>query len=287
MPLQSVTNEDIADLLEQIADHLEHQADNPYRIEAFRNGAKSVRASRTPLTEIVKNEGGEALKKVEGIGQGLATTVFEFIQTGRSSHLQQLQAKQIPEELFQRIPGIGEKLARRIALQLQITSLEALEQAARDGRLQQIYSLGPKRTAAVSHSLAEMLPQSTQRQQEIDEVETRPDVALLLEVDTEYRRRAIAGELPKLAPRRFNPKNEAWLPVMRTERAGWSMTVLFSNTAHAHELGKTHDWVVIYYQKGGGEAQCTVVTEFRGPAKGKRVIRGRERECLDFYGLGP
>jgi hypothetical protein len=106
-------------------------------------------------------------------------------------------------------------------------------------------------------------------------------------VDTEYRRRAIAGELPKLAPRRFNPKNEAWLPVMRTERAGWSMTVLFSNTAHAHELGKTHDWVVIYYQKGGGEAQCTVVTEFRGPAKGKRVIRGRERECLDFYGLGP
>jgi putative hydrolase len=152
MPLQSVTNEDIADLLEQIADHLEHQADNPYRIEAFRNGAKSVRASRTPLTEIVKNEGGEALKKVEGIGQGLATTVFEFIQTGRSSHLQQLQAKQIPEELFQRIPGIGEKLARRIALQLQITSLEALEQAARDGRLQQIYSLGPKRTAAVSHS---------------------------------------------------------------------------------------------------------------------------------------
>jgi DNA polymerase/3'-5' exonuclease PolX len=104
MPLQSVTNEDIADLLEQIADHLEHQADNPYRIEAFRNGAKSVRASRTPLTEIVKNEGGEALKKVEGIGQGLATTVFEFIQTGRSSYLQQLQAKQIPEELFQRIP---------------------------------------------------------------------------------------------------------------------------------------------------------------------------------------
>ncbi len=56
------------------------------------------------------------------------------------------------------------------------------------------------------------------------------------------------------------------------------MTVLFSNTARAHELGKTHDWVVIYYQKDGPEAQCTVVTEFRGPLKGKRVIRGREHE---------
>lgn len=288
MPLQSVTNDDIANLLEQIADQLEHQADNPYRIEAFRNGAKSVRANQTPLTEIVEKEGGEALKKIEDIGQGLATTIFEFIQIGRSSYLQQLQAKQAPpEELFQRIPGIGEKLARRIALQLQITSLEALEQAARDDRLQQIYGVGPKRAAAVGHSLAEMLPQSTQHQPKSDEVGTQPDVALLLEVDTEYRRRVKAGELPKLAPRRFNPKNEAWLPIMRTERAGWSITTLFSNTAQAHELGKTHDWVVIYYQKGGPEAQCTVVTEFRGPAKGKCVIRGRERECLDFYGLEP
>ena len=139
MPLQSVTNTDIADLLEQIADQLERQADNPYRIEAFRNGARSVRAIRTSLAEMVKKEGGEALKKIEDIGQGLATTIFEFIQTGRSSYLQQLQARKSPEELFQGIPGIGEKLAHRIALQLQITSLEALEQAAHDGRLQQIY----------------------------------------------------------------------------------------------------------------------------------------------------
>jgi hypothetical protein len=65
------------------------------------------------------------------------------------------------------------------------------------------------------------------------------------------------------------------------------MTVLFSNTARAHELGKTHDWVVIYYQKDGPEAQCTVVTETRGPLKGKRVIRGRERECRQFYEMGP
>jgi DNA polymerase (family 10) len=238
MPLQSVTNKDIADLLEQIADRLEHQADNPYRIEAFRNGARSVRAIQTPLAEMVKKEGGEVLKKIEDIGQGLATTIFEFIQTGRSSYLQQLQAKLPPEELFQHIPGIGETLAHRIALQLQITSLEALEQAAHDGRLQQIYGVGPKRVAAVRHSLAEMLQHSSQPQQQLNRVEARPDVSLLLEVDAEYRRKAEAGQLPKLAPRRFNPKNEAWLPIMRTERAGWSMTVLFSNTARAHDWAK-------------------------------------------------
>lgn len=288
MPIQSPTNEEIADLLEQIADQLEQQDDNPYRIQAFRNGARSVRAIQTPLTDIVKQQGGEALKQIEAIGQGLATTIFEFIQTGRVSYLQQLQARQSPEELFQRIPGIGQKLARQIARQLELASLEALEQAAHDGRLQQVEGFGPRRVAAVQHTLAEMLRHSARRRQQsgmTDNGEVQPDVALLLEVDAEYRRRAEAGELPKLAPRRFNPNHEAWLPIMRSERAGWAMTVLFSNTARAHELGKTHDWVVIYYQKDGPEAQCTVVTEIRGPLKGKRVIRGRESECAQFYGV--
>jgi Holliday junction resolvasome RuvABC DNA-binding subunit len=287
MPIKSPTNDDIAHLLEQIADQLEQQDDNPYRIQAFRNGARSVRASQTPLTEIVQKEGGEALTQIEGIGQGLATTIFEFIQTGRSSYLQQLRARQSPEELFRRVPGLGEKLARRVVHQLEISSLEALEQAAHDGRLEQVKGFGPRRVAAIRHSLAGMLGRSAQQRKQPNGVastdKTRPDVALLLEVDAEYRRRAKAGELPKLAPRRFNPTHEAWLPVMRAEHAGWTMTVLFSNTARAHELGKTHDWVVIYYQQDGPEEQCTVVTETWGALEGKRVIRGRENECLQFY----
>lgn len=179
------------------------------------------------------------------------------------------------------MPGIGKKLAQRIVAQLEISSLEALEQAAHDGRLEQVAGFGPRRTAAVRHSLASILSRSGRPRRPSQEA--RPGVALLLEVDAEYRRRAAADELPKLAPRRFNPKHEAWLPVMRTKREGWSMTVLFSNTARAHELGKTHDWVVIYYQKDGPEDQCTVVTEIRGRLKGKRVVRGREGECFRFY----
>jgi DNA polymerase (family 10) len=58
---------------------------------------------------------------------------------------------------------------------------------------------------------------------------------------------------------------------------------MFSNTATAHDLGKTNDWVVVYYEKGKGENQCTVVTESRGALKGKRVIRGREKECVEYY----
>jgi Holliday junction resolvasome RuvABC DNA-binding subunit len=278
MPNQSPPNEEIANLLNQIADLLDQQDDNPYRVQAFRHGAESVQMTTTPLTEIVKQGGGEALKQIEGIGEGLATTIFEYISTGRSGYLQQLQARQSPEKLFRRVPGIGQKLARRIAKQLEITSLEDLEQAAHNGRLAQVPGFGPRRVAAVQQSLAALLGHSTRSQGQ-----PKPSLALLLEVDNEYRRRAEAGDLPKLTPRRFNPNQEAWLPIMRTERDGWTMSVLFSNTAQAHKLDKTHDWVVIYYQKDGPEAQCTVVTETSGPLKDKRVIRGRERECRQFY----
>jgi hypothetical protein len=68
---------------------------------------------------------------------------------------------------------------------------------------------------------------------------------------------------------------------MHTTRNGWHFTVLFSNTARAHELGKTRDWVVVYFHSTGGTpAQRTVVTESHGPLAGARVVRGREDECL-------
>ena len=110
-----------------------------------------------------------------------------------------------------------------------------------------------------------------------------PSVHLILSIDTEYRKKAAADQLKKIAPKKFNPEVKAWLSIMTTEREGWRFTVLFSNTQRAHELGKTNDWVVVYYDDGSGERKCTVVTEFKGELDGKRVIRGRERECSEYY----
>ena len=104
-----------------------------------------------------------------------------------------------------------------------------------------------------------------------------------MDVDAEYRRRAGAEELKKIAPKRFNPEGEAWLPIMHAERDGWNFTALCSNAARAHDLGKTHDWVVLYYDRGGEENQATVVTETHGSLEGKRVVRGREAECREYY----
>jgi putative hydrolase len=104
-------------------------------------------------------------------------------------------------------------------------------------------------------------------------------VSELLDVDREYREKAAAGQLQRLAPRRFNPSAEAWLPILHTRRGSRRYTALFSNTARAHRAGKTRDWVVLYGDDGGGEHRSTVITAGYGPLTGRRVVAGREEEC--------
>jgi hypothetical protein len=110
-----------------------------------------------------------------------------------------------------------------------------------------------------------------------------PAVAELLEIDREYRRKAAAGALTVVAPRRCNPERRAWLPILHTERGDRHYSVLFSNTERAHELGRTHDWVVIFVDDGVCERQATIVTEWRGVLAGRRVVRGHEAECRAYY----
>lgn len=114
-----------------------------------------------------------------------------------------------------------------------------------------------------------------------------PSVSELLDVDREYREKAAAGELQRIAPRRFNPSGEAWLPVLHTRRGTRRYTALFSNTARAHRTGNTRDWVVLYGDNGTGEHRHTVITAGYGPLRGRRVVAGREDECRVLYGLEP
>jgi hypothetical protein len=158
--------------------------------------------------------------------------------------------------------------------------LEELEAAAHDGRLATVAGLGEKRVAGIRDSLAGRLARlRPPGEPPADE----PPVGELLDVDREYRTAAAAGRLPRIAPRRFNPERRAWLPVLHTERGSRHYTALFSNTARAHELGRTRDWVVLYVDGGRGERQYTVVTARRGALEGRRVVRGREPECLEYY----
>jgi hypothetical protein len=139
--------------------------------------------------------------------------------------------------------------------------------------------MGPRRAAAVRGSLDHML----RRFRRVEPRAGVPPVRLLLDIDRDYRAGAAAGTLRTIAPRRFNPGNERWLPVLHAQREGWHFTALYSNTALAHKLGRVRDWVVIYFYDGDHvERQCTVVTEPRGPMAGLRTARcagGRTSAC--------
>jgi hypothetical protein len=281
------TNEEIADILEQIADLLEIQDANPFRIQAYRNGAETVRTAEESIAALACERGEESLQALPNIGKGIARLINSFVQNGHSGVLERLQGESVPGRIFTQVPGIGEKLAQRIAGELNISTLEELEQAAHDGRLHKVEGFGAKRVRSIRLSLAGMLSTAARRSRrragEKKGPREQPDVEIVLDVDRDYRRKAEAGQLQKIAPRRFNPKGEAWLPILHTERDEWDFTALYSNTAQAHKLNKTSDWVVLYYERNGTEDQATVVTETQGPLEGKRVIRGREADCRRYY----
>src|SRR5512135_2939628 len=80
-----------------------------------------------------------------------------------------------------------------------------------------------------------------------------PTISLILALDAEYREKAAANKLKKIAPKKLNPEGKAWLPIMSVNRERWHFTLVFSNTERAHDLGKTNDWVVVYFNDGRGE----------------------------------
>lgn len=287
-------NRGVADVLERVAELLAAQDASPFRVQAYRHAAHELRQLSEPLRVVLAAKGLAGLDELPGIGPSIGAAIAEYLETGRLGLLQRLEGQCAPEDLFATLPGIGDELARRLHRELGVETLEELEVAAHDGRLAAVPGFGTRRVSALRDLLATRLSRAAQRRaRHIHEVRAgdaeaarmtyAPSVGTLLSVDADYRRQAAQGSLRTIAPRRFNPAHEVWLPIWHTERDGWHITALFSNTALAHQLGMTRDWVVLYCERDGHEGQYTVVSERRGPLAGQRVVRGREGECHAPY----
>jgi hypothetical protein len=280
---QQVSNRDAARRLDEVAQLLETQGANPFRVRAYRLAAEQLRQLPVPVGEICRTEGVAGLEHIPHVGPILARAIRTLVETGRLPMLDRLRGESEPVALLASVPGVGEVLAERLHHELAIGTLEDLELAVHDGRLASLAGIGPKRLAGITAALAQRLGRvRPDRRPEPDS----PPVREILVVDQEYRDKAESGLLPLIAPRRFNPGRRAWLPVLHARVGDRNYTALFSNTFTAHRLGRTHDWVVMYYDGGREEHQCTVVTARQGPLAGRRVVRGREAECLEHYRSG-
>jgi hypothetical protein len=275
-------NRQIASRLEEAAWLLRDQGADPFRVNAYLRAAATARRWPVPLQQVFRERGLDGLDELPGVGPSIARAIRELITRGRLPMLDRLRGAADPLTVLSSVPGIGRRFAERLHEELGLSTLEDLEAAAHDGRLATIAGFGTKRLAGIRDSLAHRLG----RVRMPSAARTNgPPVTELLDVDREYREKAAAGALRLIAPRRFNPTGEAWLPVLHTRRGARRYTALYSNTARAHRAGRTRDWVVLYGDDArGGEHQYTVITAARGALRGRRVVAGRESECAGVEG---
>jgi len=148
-----VHNEDVAAIFDEMADLLEIEGDNPYRVRAYRNAARSVRHLGKELADMV--ERNEDLTRLPGIGKELAAKIREIVTTGHARALDRLH-RRVPASLesLLKIPGLGPKRVRALYHDLHIKSLKQLEEAVRRGRLRQLPGFGPKTEQRILENIA-------------------------------------------------------------------------------------------------------------------------------------
>ncbi len=282
------SNDELAESLREVANLLQVQGANRFRVEAYFRVANMLTALDKPAWQIYESEGIDGLEELPGVGRTISKALQQMIRGGRWPLLERLNGNDSIETAFASVPNIGPVFAKRIHEELGLETLAELQAAAWDGRLEQLPGMGEKRLRAVRESLAgrgryqRPVPINSDNR----DVTNQIPVGELLDLDDQYRFEARHNTLPRVAPKQNNPAHEAWLPIMHTERGDRHYTLMFSNTSHAHQLGTNQDWVVIYledHDHTGQHGRWTVITSRFGKLRGKRIVRGREHECEAYY----
>ncbi|MCL4204847.1 MAG: DNA polymerase/3'-5' exonuclease PolX [Pirellulaceae bacterium] len=144
-----MTNSQIADAFEMMADLLEFQGENPFRVRAYRNGARAIRNLPESVSSIVNDDPGRLLE-IDGIGKAVAEKCEVLVRTGELPQLKKLQ-DEIPESVLtlMRIPGMGPKKAAAVYRELGIATLDDLKQACELGRIRELKGFGAKTEEAI------------------------------------------------------------------------------------------------------------------------------------------
>jgi DNA polymerase (family 10) len=147
-----VHNIDIANVFDEIADYLEIEGQNPFRIRAYQNAARTIRGLGAELKDMVDHH--EDLTELPGIGKELAAKIHEILQTGTAKALIKLQQR-IPKSVTEilKLPNLGPKRVRVLYHDLNIETLEQLSQAAKQGRIRALAGFGAKTEKAILEAI--------------------------------------------------------------------------------------------------------------------------------------
>jgi len=155
-----IHNTDIAAVFDEIADLLEIEEANPFRIRAYRNASRLLQGLGEEAKTLLERD--EDLTELPGIGKDLAGKIEEIVESGRCQALEKLRKESAPRltELL-KIPGLGPKRVHALYHELDIHAPEQLFRAAKDGRLRHLIGFGEKTEARLLETMATHAKQST------------------------------------------------------------------------------------------------------------------------------
>ena len=149
-----MTNDAIAAVFDHVADLIEYQGGNVFRVRAYRKAARSIGSLVESLAS-VRADASRSLTDLDGIGADLAGKIEILLDTGRLPLLEELE-REVPAVAFElmRVPGLGPKKVKTLIEALTIDSLDGLERACRDGRVAGVKGFGAKTQAAILDNIA-------------------------------------------------------------------------------------------------------------------------------------
>lgn len=156
----SITNSEIADIFHNMSLLLEVKGDSVFKIRAYQRAASTVENLSSSLYTLVEKQ--EDLRSISGIGKAINDKIYEYVNTGHIATYESLLAE-LPEGVLTllAVPQIGPKTAYLIAQELNISSLDELEQAILNDRLSQIEGIGPKTCQTILNNLKAMRTKDT------------------------------------------------------------------------------------------------------------------------------
>ena len=145
-------NKTIADIFTEIADILEIQGENPFRVRSYRNAARTIVDMSRSLESLVK--AGEDLEEIPGIGKSMSEKIQEILSTGKCHTLEELRSR-VPPGLTEllKLEGLGPKKVKALYDELSVDSVDRLEKAAQAGRLRNLPGMGLKTEEKVLKSI--------------------------------------------------------------------------------------------------------------------------------------
>jgi DNA polymerase (family X) len=185
-------NPDIARLFDEVADLLEIQDANPFRVRAYRNAARTIRDFPEPIADLVR-AGTKDLTDIPGIGDDLAEKITDIVTTGELPLRKQLASK-LPAGLLDllRIPGLGPKRVKLLYKKLKVKSAADLAKALEAGRIQKLKGFGPKMDEKIRAGLGQV--HVGERRLLLNEAETQATaVVTYLEAGGAIRQIEVAG----------------------------------------------------------------------------------------------